>query len=75
LRRFDEEFALTNRFRTEVTDTLLVAARLVGARRFIAQSFCGWPFAHEGGPLKTEQAPLDKPSSQLQQDLGGHLLP
>jgi uncharacterized protein YbjT (DUF2867 family) len=24
-KRFDEEFALTNRFRTEVTDTLLVA--------------------------------------------------
>jgi nucleoside-diphosphate-sugar epimerase len=40
-RKFDEEFALTNRFRTEVTDTLIAAARLVGARRFIAQSFCG----------------------------------
>lgn len=50
---------LTNRFRTEVTDTLLETARLVGARRFIAQSFCGWPFAREGGPVKTEQDPLD----------------
>ncbi len=58
-KKFDEEFALTNRFRTEVTDTLIAAARLVGARRFIAQSFCGWPFAREGGPIKTEEDPLD----------------
>lgn len=58
-KRFDEEFALTNRFRTEVTDTMLAAARLVGTRRFIAQSFCGWPFAREGGPVKTEEDPLD----------------
>jgi nucleoside-diphosphate-sugar epimerase len=59
LKRFDEEFALTNRFRTEVTDTMLAAARQVGTRRFIAQSFCGWPFAREGGPVKTEEDPLD----------------
>lgn len=58
-KKFDEEFALTNRFRTEVTDTMLAAARLVGSRRFIAQSFCGWPFAREGGPVKTEEDPLD----------------
>jgi 2-alkyl-3-oxoalkanoate reductase len=58
-KKFDEEFALTNRFRTEVTDTMLAAARLVGARRFIAQSFCGWPFAREGGAVKTEDDPLD----------------
>jgi nucleoside-diphosphate-sugar epimerase len=59
LRRFDENFALTNRLRNEVTDTMLAAARRVGARRFIAQSFCGWPFAREGGPVKTENDPLD----------------
>jgi 2-alkyl-3-oxoalkanoate reductase len=58
-KKLDEEFVLTNRFRTEVTDTMLAAARLVGTRRFIAQSFCGWPFAREGGPVKTEEAPLD----------------
>jgi 2-alkyl-3-oxoalkanoate reductase len=58
-KKFDEEFALTNRFRTEVTDTLLAAAHLVRARRFIAQSFCGWPFARVGGPVKTEEDPLD----------------
>ena len=38
---------------------MLAAARLVGTRRFIAQSFCGWPFAREGGPVKTEEDPLD----------------
>jgi nucleoside-diphosphate-sugar epimerase len=58
-RKLDQQFALTNRLRTEVTDTLLSAARSVGARRFIAQSFCGWPFAREGGPVKTEEDPLD----------------
>lgn len=58
-KRWDEEFALTNRLRTEVTETMLAAARLVGTRRFIAQSFCGWPFAREGGPAKTEEDPLD----------------
>ncbi|MFN8474923.1 MAG: NAD(P)-dependent oxidoreductase [Anaerolineae bacterium] len=58
-KHLDEQFALTNRFRTEVTDTLLAAARQVGARRFIAQSFCGWPFARQGGPVKTEDDPLD----------------
>jgi 2-alkyl-3-oxoalkanoate reductase len=58
-KKLDDEFALTNRFRTEVTDTMLAAARLVGARRFIAQSFCGWPFARDGGPVKTESDPLD----------------
>jgi len=58
-RKLDEEFALTNRFRTEVTDTLLAAARTIGTRRFIAQSFCGWPYAKKGGPVKTEEDPLD----------------
>lgn len=58
-RKLDREFELTNRFRTEVTDTLLEAARRTGARRFIGQSFCGWPFAREGGPVKTEADRLD----------------
>jgi nucleoside-diphosphate-sugar epimerase len=58
-RKFDQEFALTNRFRTEVTDTLLAAARTIGTQRFIAQSYCGWPYAKKGGPVKTEEDPLD----------------
>jgi nucleoside-diphosphate-sugar epimerase len=58
-RKLDEEFALTNRLRVETTATMLAAGRIVGARRFIAQSFCGWPFARVGGPIKTEEDPLD----------------
>jgi 2-alkyl-3-oxoalkanoate reductase len=58
-RKLDEEFALTNRFRTEVTDTLLAAARTIGTRRFIAQSYCGWPYAKKGGPVKSEDDPFD----------------
>jgi NAD dependent epimerase/dehydratase family len=34
-------------------------ARAAGARRFIAQSFAGKPFAREGGPVKTEGDRLD----------------
>ena len=60
LRRFDQELAQTNRLRTEGTRYLLQAARAAGARRFVAQSFAGWPFAREGGPVKTEQDPLDR---------------
>jgi nucleoside-diphosphate-sugar epimerase len=59
LRNFDKAFALTNRLRTEGLDHLLAAARAVGARRLIAQSYTGWPSARTGGPVKTEEDPLD----------------
>lgn len=59
IRRFDRSFALTNRLRTEGTDHLLAAGRAVGVKRFIAQSYAGWPFAHTGGPVKTEEDALD----------------
>jgi nucleoside-diphosphate-sugar epimerase len=59
LKHFDRTFAATNRLRTEGTDVLLAAARASGARRFVAQSFAGWPYARTGGPVKTEEDPLD----------------
>jgi nucleoside-diphosphate-sugar epimerase len=59
LKRFDAEFALTNRLRTVGTDNLLAAAREAGASRFIAQSYTGWPNARTGGAVKTEDDPLD----------------
>lgn len=59
LRHFDRDFELTNRLRTEATDYLLSAGRAVGVRRFIAQSYTGWPYAREGGPVKSEEDPLD----------------
>jgi nucleoside-diphosphate-sugar epimerase len=59
LRHFDREFAQTNRLRTEATAHLLAAARTAGTRRFVAQSYSGWPNARDGGRVKTEQDPLD----------------
>lgn len=59
LRDFDRIFAETNRLRTAGTDILIAAARKAGSRRFVAQSFCGWPYERAGGPIKTESDPLD----------------
>jgi nucleoside-diphosphate-sugar epimerase len=59
LRHFDRDFALTNRLRTEGTDHLLAAARAAGTRRFVIQSYAGWPYARTGGPVKSEAEPLD----------------
>ncbi len=59
LRHFDRTFAVTNELRSRGTDYLLEAARAAGTRRFIAQSFTGWPNARDGGPVKTEDDPLD----------------
>ena len=59
LRHFDRTFAVTNQLRTQGTDHLLAAAAAAGARRFIAQSYTGWPNIRQGGPVKTEDDPLD----------------
>jgi nucleoside-diphosphate-sugar epimerase len=59
LRRFDRAFDATNRLRTEGTVNLIAAARASGVRRLIAQSFAGWPYAREGGWVKTEEDALD----------------
>jgi nucleoside-diphosphate-sugar epimerase len=60
-RRPERSFAvtMTNRLRTEATDHLLAAARAVGARRFVAQSFAAFRLAGTGGPVQTETDPLD----------------
>jgi nucleoside-diphosphate-sugar epimerase len=59
LRHVERSFAETNRLRTEGTDHLLAAGRAVGIRRFVAQSYAGWPYARTGGPVKDESDPLD----------------
>ncbi|CAA9513854.1 MAG: NAD-dependent epimerase/dehydratase [uncultured Solirubrobacteraceae bacterium] len=59
MRHFDRDFALTNRLRTEATDHLLAAGQVVGIRRFVAQSFAGWPSARTDGHVKNEDDPLD----------------
>jgi nucleoside-diphosphate-sugar epimerase len=68
LRHFDRMFAVTNQLRTQGTDHLLAAAAAAGARRFIAQSYTGWPNIREDGPVKTEDDPLDPdpPAAQRQ---------
>jgi 2-alkyl-3-oxoalkanoate reductase len=58
LRRFAKTFAETNRLRVDSTNWLLAAAMESGAKRFIAQSFTGWPNEQKGGPIKTEDDPL-----------------
>jgi nucleoside-diphosphate-sugar epimerase len=50
---------MTNRLRTEATDHLLAAGRAVGARRFVAQSFTAFRWARSGGPVLSEDEPLD----------------
>lgn len=68
-RNIERAFEATNRLRVEATDHLLAAGRAVGVRRFVAQSYAGngIPFARTGGPVKTEDAPLDpNPPEALQ---------
>jgi nucleoside-diphosphate-sugar epimerase len=70
LRRFAESFAETNRLRTETTDHLLSAAVEAGARRFVAQSFAGWPNEQRGGPVKTEEDPINtSPPPEVEETL------
>jgi 2-alkyl-3-oxoalkanoate reductase len=59
IRKFGETFAVTNELRTAGLDHLLAAAKAQGVRRLIAQSFGGWPNIRAGGPVKTEDDPLD----------------
>jgi nucleoside-diphosphate-sugar epimerase len=59
MKRFDDEFTVTNRLRTEGLDYLLGAARASGATRFVAQSFTGWSNIREGSRVKSEEDPLD----------------
>ncbi len=70
LRHFDRSFAMTNRLRTEGTDHLLSAARAVGVKRFVIQSYTSWPYARTGGPVKTEDDPLDPtPPREMRESL------
>jgi 2-alkyl-3-oxoalkanoate reductase len=58
-RNFDKVFAKTNQLRTKGTDALLAAGREAGVRRFVAQSNANLRYARNGGPVKTEDDPLD----------------
>lgn len=70
MRHFDRAFAQTNRLRTEGTDHLLSAARAVGVRRFVAQSFFAG-YDRVGGPVKTEEDPFGtEPPAGMEQTVG-----
>jgi 2-alkyl-3-oxoalkanoate reductase len=66
MKHWDRAWVQTNRLRTEGVDHLLEGARAAGARRFLVQSYAGWPYARVGGPVKTEDEPLD-PDTPAQQ--------
>jgi nucleoside-diphosphate-sugar epimerase len=68
-RNMDEVTAKTSELRTKGTDALLAAAREAGVRRFVAQSVATFSrYAREGGPVKTEDDPLDPtPPKNLRQ--------
>jgi nucleoside-diphosphate-sugar epimerase len=58
-RNLDRSFVQTNRLRREGTDALLAAAREGGVTRFVAQSFASMRYARVGGPVKSEDDPLE----------------
>lgn len=64
MKKFDQEFATTNRLRSEGTDLLLAAAEESGVERFIAQSFTGWTNERSGSLIKDESDPLDPTPTQ-----------
>jgi nucleoside-diphosphate-sugar epimerase len=69
-KNFDRSFAQTNRLRVEGTDALLAAAREAGVARFVGQSYTGWPYARVGGPVKSEEDPLDPtPAAAMSESL------
>jgi nucleoside-diphosphate-sugar epimerase len=72
LRHMDRSFARTNRLRTEGTDHLLSAGHAVGVKRFVAQSAIYGFYARTGGPVKTEEDPLDPtPPGDMVETLAG----
>lgn len=59
-RNMDKVTAKTSELRTKGTDALLAGAREAGVRRFVAQSVAAFSrYAREGGPVKSEDDPLD----------------
>jgi nucleoside-diphosphate-sugar epimerase len=61
----------TNRLRTEGTDHLLSAGHAVGVRRFVAQGVATFgAYARTGGPVKSEEAPLDPtPAPEMRESM------
>ena len=46
------------------------SARAAGTVRFIAQSYTSWPYARTGGPVKSEEDPLDPtPAREMRESI------
>jgi nucleoside-diphosphate-sugar epimerase len=67
MRGLKRRVAMTNRLRSEGTDHLLTAGQAVGVRRFVAQSNYGL-YARTGGPVKSEEDPLDTTPPRRQRE-------
>ncbi|TWF78350.1 nucleoside-diphosphate-sugar epimerase [Pseudonocardia hierapolitana] len=68
LRHFDRWFATTNELRTTGTRHLLAAAQASGVEKVVAQSYTGWTNIRTGGPVKTEDDPLDPHPAKAQRE-------
>jgi nucleoside-diphosphate-sugar epimerase len=72
LRHPERGVAMTNRVRIEGTDHLLSAGQAVGVRRFVAQSIGMGFYERTGGPVKSEEDPLDPaPPGELREGAAG----
>jgi nucleoside-diphosphate-sugar epimerase len=72
IRHPERGVAMTNRVRTEGTDHLLSAGQAVGVRRFVAQSIGMGFYVRTGGPVKSEEDPLDPtPPRKLREGAAG----
>ena len=58
MRHFDRTFRTTNALRTTGTRHLLAAADAAGVKRFLAQSYTGWPITREGEGPSSESEPF-----------------
>ncbi|MGH3433960.1 MAG: NAD-dependent epimerase/dehydratase family protein [Thermocrispum sp.] len=72
-RGLKQRIEMTNRLRTEGTDHLLSAGQAVGVQRFVAQSNAAL-YARTGGPVKTEEDPLDTTPPRKQREATAAIL-
>jgi nucleoside-diphosphate-sugar epimerase len=72
-RGLKQRIEMTNRLRSEGTDHLLSAGQAVGVQRFVAQSNAAL-YARTGGPVKTEEDPLDTTPPRKQREATAAIL-
>ncbi|MGH2788381.1 MAG: NAD-dependent epimerase/dehydratase family protein, partial [Actinomycetota bacterium] len=72
-RGLKQRIEMTNRLRREGTDHLLSAGQAVGVQRFVAQSNAAL-YARTGGPVKTEEDPLDTTPPRKQREATAAIL-